>query len=72
MDNRLYLKPKDVADIYGVTLATVRRWIEQGALAAIKTPGGHNRIVAKKFYALLHKPGQIAPVKKGSPSWPAY
>jgi excisionase family DNA binding protein len=50
MDDSKFLKPKDVAVYFGVTLPTVRRWIEQDKLPAIRTPGGRIRILADKFY----------------------
>lgn len=33
----------DVARIFGVTKTTVKRWVQDGDLAAFRTPGGHHR-----------------------------
>jgi len=35
-----FLKPKEVARIFGVTIKTVYRWIHQKKIKAITTPGG--------------------------------
>jgi excisionase family DNA binding protein len=60
VDSKKYLKPKDVADRFGVTIATVRRWVKQGAMPAITTPGGHSRIVAKNFNELWKRQMEIS------------
>jgi excisionase family DNA binding protein len=38
------IKIKDVANYCMVSKTTVRRWIENGKLRAIRLPGGHYRI----------------------------
>ena len=48
-DNKL-LMPSQVAEYYGVSINTVRRWVKQGKLASVETPGGHSRILAKEFF----------------------
>jgi excisionase family DNA binding protein len=50
-----YLYPKDIANHFGVTLSTVRRWVKEGILPAIQTPGGHSRIMVKEFQQFLQK-----------------
>jgi excisionase family DNA binding protein len=47
------LKPREVAELFGVTVATVATWARSGRLrAAVSTPGGHRRYLradATKF-----------------------
>ena len=39
-----YLSPSEAADEIGVSVETVRRWIDAGHLEAWRTPGGHRKI----------------------------
>jgi len=48
---RKLLRPRQIATYFGVTISTVRRWVNEGRLTAIFTPGGHSRIVADEFLA---------------------
>jgi excisionase family DNA binding protein len=47
------LKPSDVAGLLNVNGRSVLRWIRQGKLAALKTPGGQYRIDPRAVDALL-------------------
>jgi molybdopterin-binding protein len=38
------LKPKDAAEMIGVSYPTIKQWIYEGKIKSIKTPGGHHRI----------------------------
>lgn len=38
------ISPKDFADAIGVSESSVKRWVDQGTLVAIRTAGGHRRI----------------------------
>ena len=38
------VKPKDAADLIGVSYPTVKQWIYDGKIRSVKTPGGHHRI----------------------------
>jgi excisionase family DNA binding protein len=40
------MTPGEVADALRVDVKTVARWVQQGLLRAVKTPGGHNRFYA--------------------------
>ena len=55
MQGKKLLHLKDVADCFGVTPKIVSKWIDDGKLAAIKTPGGHRRIIAKHFHEFINK-----------------
>jgi hypothetical protein len=39
-----FLKPSEVARIFGVTVRTVANWCDQGRLPCVITPAGHRRI----------------------------
>lgn len=39
-----YILPGEAADLLGVTRDTIRRYVDQGLLQGIKTPGGQRRI----------------------------
>ncbi|MEO5378753.1 MAG: response regulator [Magnetococcus sp. DMHC-6] len=49
------LTSKQAADLLGVTMHTIHRWIENGLLEAWKTPGGHRRITQESVDKLLEK-----------------
>jgi len=42
VDNRL--SPRELADALGVSESSVKRWVDGGELAAVRTAGGHRRI----------------------------
>jgi excisionase family DNA binding protein len=37
------LRPREVADIFGVRTSTIARWARDGRLTPLRTPGGHRR-----------------------------
>ena len=49
------IKVKDVADYCMVNKITVRRWIKDGKLNAIRLPSGHYRISSVDFREFLDK-----------------
>lgn len=38
------LKPKDAAELIGISYPTIKQWIYDGKIKSVKTPGGHHRI----------------------------
>lgn len=44
MPDKEYYRPDEVAKYNGVHVSTVRRWIREERIQAIRTLGGHNRI----------------------------
>jgi len=52
---KAYFTTSDVAELSGVSLATVNNWIKAGALESFKTPGGHNRISQSSLKKFLDK-----------------
>ena len=47
--SRRYLTTGRVGQILEVSPAAIKKWIQQGKLAAFRTPGGHFRIPAEEF-----------------------
>lgn len=54
------LSPGEVAALFGVHVATVARWSNEGRLPALLTPGGHRRYRRADVEALLGEPGPAA------------
>lgn len=50
------LRPAEVARLLNVSQGTIRRWITNGHLVAIKTPGGQHRIDAESVQRLMAFP----------------
>jgi len=42
------LLPVEVAVLFRVTATTVRKWVRQGVITSIRTPGGYIRIPANQ------------------------
>ena len=52
VDEKTFLRPSEVAAIFGVKPRTVVRWAQDGRLPSIRTPGGHTRFHADAVYAM--------------------
>ena len=48
-----YILPGAAADLLGVTRDTIRRYVDQGLLEGIKTPGGQRRIDRQSIQQIL-------------------
>ncbi|MGH7417805.1 MAG: excisionase family DNA-binding protein [Candidatus Rokuibacteriota bacterium] len=44
-----YLTTGEVAQVFEVSGTAVKKWIQQGKLRALRTPGGHFRIATQDF-----------------------
>lgn len=55
MTEKTFCKPKEIAEHFGVTLVTVRRWVKTGKLRARQTPGGHSRIYTDHFREMIRE-----------------
>jgi excisionase family DNA binding protein len=53
VDDKTFLRPGEVAAIFGVQPRTVVRWAQDGRLPSIRTPGGHTRFHADAVRALV-------------------
>lgn len=47
------LSPKELAGAVGLSESTLKRWVDSGVVAAIKTPGGHRRIPRSEAIRLI-------------------
>jgi excisionase family DNA binding protein len=47
------LRPREVAEIFGVRTTTIARWARDGILTALATPGGHRRYRRTEINAIL-------------------
>lgn len=55
---------REAAVLLGVSLRTAQLWVEEGALRAWKTPGGHRRIIRSSVDDLLRSRGAVFPKQK--------
>ena len=49
------LKPREVAEIFGVRTTTIARWAREGRLTPLRTPGGHRRYSRAAIRDLLER-----------------
>lgn len=49
------LTTRAVAELLGVAVSTVQQWIENGAIASWKTPGGHRRVRKSSVLRLMQQ-----------------
>lgn len=63
------LTTRDAARLLGISVSTAQKWIESGALASWKTPGGHRRMRRSAVIALLEERTALAadPLQAMSP-----
>jgi excisionase family DNA binding protein len=47
------LRPREVAELFGVRTTSIARWAREGRLTALLTPGGHRRYRRADVQALL-------------------
>lgn len=55
-----FCSTEDAAKALGVSLRTVRLWVESGALQAWKTPGGHRRITVQSLRKLIAERDKVS------------
>ena len=52
-DGAALLTPAEVASLFRVEPATVKRWANAGKLTSLRTPGGHHRYLESEVRRLL-------------------
>lgn len=50
---KTFCTTREAADLLGVSVGTIQLWVENGLLAAWKTPGGHRRVMRDSVEKLL-------------------
>jgi molybdopterin-binding protein len=56
------LKPRDAAQILGISFPTLKQWIYKRKLRTIKTAGGHHRIPESELDRFLHRVTERRPL----------
>lgn len=56
-----YIKPGEAARIMGVSRDSIRRYVDLGLLAGIKTPGGQRRIDRDSVDSVIQRRREVAP-----------
>jgi excisionase family DNA binding protein len=52
-DSNDLLRPREVAELFGVRTTTIARWAREGKLNPFRTPGGHRRYSRAGIWRLL-------------------
>ncbi len=61
-----WIQPSAAAKYFGVTSSTIRQWISDGKLRAVKLPTGHLRILVRDVIKYLLQQGKPIPVELGN------
>lgn len=61
------LKPKEAAQLAGVSLVTIKRWIYEGKIKSVQTAGGHHRVPRREIERITSA-RSAATVKKAKPA----
>lgn len=58
------LKPRDAAQILGISYPTLKQWIYKRKLRTVKTAGGHHRIPEAELDKFLYRVGERGEVRE--------
>lgn len=56
-ENHEFLSPQKVSELLQVSCSTIKRWVDEGRLRAIKTMGGHRKILAMDVLKVARENG---------------
>jgi len=49
------LRQREVVRLYNVSKDALRKWVRQGVLSEIRTPGGHRRYIKEEVEKILFR-----------------
>ncbi len=49
------IKPREAAQVLGISYPTLKQWIYKGKLRTVKTAGGHHRVPESEIDRFLHR-----------------
>jgi len=58
------VKPRDAAQVLGISYPTLKQWIYKRKLRTVKTAGGHHRIPESELDKFLHKAHERGPIRE--------
>jgi excisionase family DNA binding protein len=62
-----WLTVREAALFLGVSIPTLRRWTDEGAVAAFRTPGGHRRYLIDALISFRNAQQEAEPQPAGRP-----
>lgn len=67
-ESKASYSPRQLADVLGVSVQSVQRWVDAGRLKAWKTPSGHRKIDGASAQALIDAMRSAGGAAQGEPS----